>query len=68
MEMHHDMEMVKQGIDNVSDWLNNSSLRLNPKYMIMSKLRTKGIPIPNLMLCNNPLEQVAEYKHLAVLP
>ena len=34
--------------------------------MIVSKLRTKGIPTPNLMLCNNPLEQVAEYKYLGV--
>ena len=31
--------------------------------MIVSKLRTRGIQTPNLMLCDNSLEQVAEYKY-----
>ena len=61
----HDMELVQQGIDNVSDWVEDNNLCLNStkcKFMIISKLRNRGVQNPTLMLHNNPLERVTEYK------
>ena len=66
----HDMELVQQGIDNVSDWVEDNNLCLNStkcKFMIISKLRNRGVQNPTLILHNNPLEQVTEYKYLGVI-
>ena len=65
-----DMELVQQGIDNVSDWVEDNNLCLNStkcKFMIISKLRNRGVQNPMLTLHNNPLEQVTEYKYLGII-
>ena len=64
------MELVQQGIDNVSDWVEDNNLCLNStkcKFMIISKLRNRGVQNPMLTLHNNPLEQVTEYKYLGII-
>ena len=65
----YDMELVQQGIDNVGDWVNDNNFCLNSskcKFMIVSKLKSRGIQDPILKLHDNQLEQVTEYKYLGV--
>ena len=64
-----DLEVVQQGINNVSTWVNANKLHLNAskcKFMIISRLRSRGIQAPSLQLNGHQLEKVLEYKYLGI--
>ena len=64
-----DLEVVQQGVNNVSDWVHANNLQLNSskcKFMIVSRLRSRGIQAPALELNGHQLEKVLEYKYLGV--
>ena len=65
-----DFDCVQQGIDNIGRWVAENDLHLNSakcKFMVVTRRRTKGNPIPELLLYGQPLERVSEYKYLGVI-
>ena len=66
----HDLEVVQQGINNVGKWVDSNNLSLNPtkcKFMVISRLRSRSIQVPTLLLDGYQLEKVLEYKYLGVI-
>ena len=64
-----DFICVQQGINNVGRSVTGSNLRLNSvkcKTMIVTRRRTRAVPVPELKLYGQALERVFEYKYLGV--
>ena len=64
-----DFICVQQGIDNMGCWVTGTNLQLNPakcKTMIVTRHRTRAVPVPKLKLYGQALERVFEYKYLGV--
>ena len=70
IDSSQDFDCVQQGIDNIGRWVAENDLHLNSakcKFMVVTRRRTKGNPIPELLLYGQPLERVSEYKYLGVI-
>ena len=65
-----DFICVQQGINNVGRWVIGSNLRLNSvkcKTMIVTRRRTRAVPVLELKLCGQALERVFQYKYLGTI-
>ena len=64
-----DYTILQKDVDTLSSWVHKNNLTLNAlkcKFMVMSRLRTKSVPVPSLTLNEQPLERVSSYKYLGV--
>ena len=64
-----DFEVVHQEINDVGDWVVSNNLCLNAgkcKFMVISRLKSRGTQVPTLEHNGYQLENVLEYKYLGV--
>ena len=64
-----DYESFQEDIHAIFDWVDDNNLSLNVakcKYMVISRLRNRAIEPPSLMLNDQQVERVAQYKYLGV--
>ena len=65
-----DYKMLQSDIDTVSRWVDINELALNHikcKYMVVSRLKSRAVPSPTMLLYGQPMEWVTNYKYLGVL-
>ena len=65
-----DYKMLQSDIDTVSRWVDINELALNHikcKYMVVSRLKSRAVPSPTMLLYGQPMERVTNYKYLGVL-
>ena len=66
----NDYDTLQGNVDLLSNWVVKNNLTLNAskcKFMVISRLRKKSVPIPPLKVHNNLLERVSSYKYLGVI-
>ena len=66
----NDYATLQADVDLLSNWVVKNNLTLNAskcKFMVISRLRKKSVPVPQLRLHNNLLERVLSYKYLGVI-
>ena len=65
-----DYEALQEDTDTVSSWVDSNDLALNSikcKYMVVSRLKSRSVPSQTMLLYNQPMEQVSNYKYLGVI-
>ena len=66
----NDYVTLQANVDLLSNWVVKNNLTLNAskcKFMVISRLQKKPVPVPQLKLYNNLLERVSSYKYLGVI-